>query len=307
VKHLRTIIATTLLTALAAGCSSRSDKEKETDATVSTTADAAAGDDAFLAGLDSATPAGPAPGAKPGAKTASTGAPAKASEPEVDALFGDAPPAKSETSPVTETLASADASAAAIAAPTTVTTEPITVAPPVAGKAKKKKHARVAQAAPSGSKRIVFTEGATAGLNPLHIAWTSEAAPNHLGLDCELKPHDGHRACVDDGVVVNLHEDESGGLGHRHLARIYLDAKGADAETRWHENLRRAGYLYAGTRTRKDGLQAKRFMSYDHSTHADLIWNEKEQAVTLKLFPTAKGLGKEELRSVASETESESK
>ncbi len=153
-------------------------------------------------------------------------------------------------------------------------------------------------AASSGSgPQLAVTASGGEQLYLMETPWLSEFSSTSLGFDCEWKTvkDNGkvrHRVCVIGGkVVVNLLEKDRGtGL---QLAKVYLDERGKAAFNRWKKALTDANYIYHKDRNWGSSKTASRFMSRDHRTHVDLVWNSTDNAATFIMFPTAKGLGRE--------------
>lgn len=153
----------------------------------------------------------------------------------------------------------------------------------------------------SGSGLAITSSGSS--IMPLSdTPWLEEATANSLGFSCKWKTlkNNGkvrHRVCsVEKQVVVNVLEKNRGsGL---QLAKLVFDQKGKAGFNRWKKSLKEANYKGGKEKTKKSGSKFARYMSPDHRSFVDLIWNGNSNAATLIMTPSAKGLGRE-LKKVA--------
>lgn len=162
--------------------------------------------------------------------------------------------------------------------------------------------ARASASYSGDAKMVVFFEGSETGANVAGMDWQAGYGDNPIKFPCAFNKRSPLKAGEDRfGCVIT--ENGANTIAHVHegrndaqapvLTKVTIDKQGADAQARWEQNLKDAGYLYHKDTTWRAGLTAKKFMSGDHKTHVYLVWNGPEEFATLIFMGTAKGVGKE--------------
>jgi len=160
----------------------------------------------------------------------------------------------------------------------------------------------VAVSSGGGGATLAITASGSVSMALMDTGWLDEATESSLGFSCHWKTLKDsgkvrHRICsIEKQVVVNVLEKNRGG-GFQ-LAKMLFDQRGKAAFNRWKKSLKAANFIYHKDRRFGSGKTASRYMSPDHRSHVDLVWNDSAGAATLIMIPTAKGLGRE-LKKVA--------